>query len=88
MLDDFLATPISTQNAIGLLEIIEAREGRHSTAVASQPGPEEWCVRAEGETMADSTLNCIASTRQFIDIEGPNMREYLAEKEDGPDDAQ
>lgn len=87
ILDDFPAAPISAQSAIDLLEIIEAREGLHSTVVASQLGPEERYVRAEGEIMAVSIPGRLASRRPYLDTDGPNMRERLAEKEDEQEDA-
>lgn len=83
MLDDLPAAPISAQNAIDILEIIEAGEGLHSTAVASQLDPEEWYVRAEGETVADPIPGCLASARPNPDVDGPNMRERLAENKGG-----
>ena len=80
LIDDFMTTPIETQNAVDLFEIMEARENRRATIIASQLEPNEWYLRIEGELMADSILNRIATGARFIDIEGPNMREYFAKK--------
>ncbi|WP_165173143.1 ATP-binding protein [Adlercreutzia sp. ZJ242] len=80
ILDDFMTTPISTQNSVDLFEIMEAREGRCATIIASQLEPNEWYLRIEGELMADSILNRIATGARYIDLEGPNMREYFAKK--------
>lgn len=80
IIDDFMTTPIKTQGAMDLFEIMEAREGRRATLVASQLEPEEWYLRIEGELIADSILNRIATRARYVDIEGPNMREYLAKK--------
>lgn len=82
IIDDFMTTPITTQNSIDLFEIMEAREGRRATIIASQLGPNEWRLRIEGGLMADSILNRIATGARFIDLEGPNMRDYFAKKED------
>lgn len=79
ILDDFMTTPIDTQSAVDLFEIIEAREGRTSTLIASQLEPNEWYLRIQGELMADSILNRLATGAHYIDLEGPNMREYFAE---------
>lgn len=79
IVDDFMTTPIGTQNAIDLFEIMEAREGRRSTLIASQLEPNEWYLRIEGELMADSILNRIATAARYVDLEGPNMRKYLAD---------
>ncbi|WP_418381867.1 ATP-binding protein [Adlercreutzia sp.] len=78
IIDDFMTTPIATQNAVDLFEIMEAREGRRGTIIASQLEPNEWYLRIEGELMADSILNRIATGARCIDLEGPNMRQYLA----------
>ena len=80
ILDDFMTTPIATQNAVELFEIMEAREGRRATVVASQLEPNEWYLRIEGELMADSILNRIATGARYVDLDGPNMREYFARR--------
>ena len=80
IVDDFMTTPITTQNSIDLFEIMEAREGRRATIIASQLEPNEWYLRIEGELMADSILNRIATGARYVDLEGPNMREYFAKK--------
>jgi DNA replication protein DnaC len=78
IVDDFLTTPIATENAVDLFEIMEAREGRGATLIASQLEPEEWYLRIEGELMADSILSRTATTARYLDLDGPNMREYFA----------
>ena len=59
---------------------MEAREGRCATAIASQLEPNEWYLRIEGELMADSILNRIATGARCIDLEGPSVREHFAKK--------
>lgn len=78
MLDDFMTTPIATQSAVELFEVMESREGRKATIIASQLEPNEWHLRIEGELMADSILNRIATGARYVDLDGPNMREYMA----------
>ena len=82
IVDDFPTTPIATRGAIDLFEIMEAREGRAATLIASQLEPNEWYLRIEGELMAGSTLNRVATGARHIDLDGPSMREYFAEKRD------
>ena len=82
IIDDFMTTPIETRNAIDLFEIMEAREHRRATLIASQLEPNEWYPRIEGELMADSILNRIATGARYIDLDGPNMREYLAKEKE------
>jgi DNA replication protein DnaC len=79
IIDDFLTTPIETVNSVDLFEILEAREGRRSTLIASQLEPNEWYLRIEGELIADFILGRVASVCRCLDIEGPNMRKWLAE---------
>lgn len=83
LVDDFMTTPITTQDAVDLFEIMEARESLAATLIASQLEPNEWYLRIEGELMADSILNRIATGARYIDLEGPNMREYFARKKVG-----
>ena len=45
-----------------------------------QDNEDEGCCRIEGELMADSILNRIATGTRYIDLGGPNMREYFARK--------
>ena len=63
-----------------LFEVMEAREGRRATVIASQLEPNEWYLRIEGELMADSILNRIATGARYVDLDGPNMREYFAKR--------
>ena len=43
----------------------------------------EWYLRIEGELIADSILGRVASACRYLDIEGPNMRKWLAENRPG-----
>jgi DNA replication protein DnaC len=80
ILDDFFTTPIAERGILDLFEIIEAREGVLSTLFASQIDPAEWYLRIEAEVIADSILNRIVKRARVVDIEGPNMREYMEDK--------
>lgn len=80
IVDDFMATSITTRNAVDLFEIMEAREGGAATLIASQLEPNEWYLRIEGELMADSIPNRIATGARYIDLDGPNMREYFTKR--------
>ena len=80
MTQTFMTTPIATQNAVDLFEIMEARESRAATLIASQLEPNEWYLRIEGELMADSILNRVATGARYVDLDGPNMREYFAKQ--------
>lgn len=78
IIDDFMTTPISTQNAVDLLEVVEARDGKAATIITSQLEPEDWYLNIDDELIADTLLNRLATGSIFLDIEGPNMREHMS----------
>ena len=78
-IDDFFTTPVENPaNAVDLFEILEAREGRGSTLIATQLEPDQWYLRINSDLCADSILNRVVEHARFLDIKGPNMREYTA----------
>lgn len=80
IVDDFLTTPIETASSVDLFEIPEAREGRRATMIASQLEPNGWYLRIEGELIiADSILGRVASACRYLDIDGPDMRKWIAD---------
>ena len=79
IIDDFFTTPVENPaNAVDLFEILEAREGRGSTLIATQLEPDQWYLRINSDLCADSILNRVVEHARFLDIKGPNMREYTA----------
>ena len=78
ILDDFLTTPIATQNAVDLFEILEGCNEKVATLIASQLEPHEWYLWIEGESMADSILGRVASAARRYDLDGPDMQRYFA----------
>lgn len=81
ILDDFFTTPLENPlNAVDLFEVLEAREGRGSTLIASQLEPDQWYLRIGSDLVADSILNRISEHARFLDIKGPNMRDYAAKQ--------
>lgn len=79
ILDDFFTTPLQDPlNAVDLFEVLEAREGRGSTLIASQLEPDQWYLRIGSDLVADSILNRISGHARFLDIKGPNMRDCAA----------
>lgn len=87
ILDDFFTTPIEDGgNAVDLFEILEAREGRGSTLIATQPGPDRRYLGIGSDLCADSILNRLAGHARFLDITGPNMREHAAKLKAGEDE--
>lgn len=83
VLDDFLTTPITSETAAELLNILAAREGRGSTAVTSQFDPEDWYKSLHDAVIAESILNRIISNAEIVQLAGPNMRRHAAADAEG-----
>lgn len=81
VLDDFLTTPISSDTAADLLNILAAREGRGSTVVTSQFDPEDWYKSLHDAVIAESILNRIVSNAEIVQLTGPNMRRHTTTSE-------
>ena len=79
VLDDFLTTPITSETAAELLNILAAREGRGSTVVTSQFDPQDWYKSLHDAVIAESILNRIVSNAELVQLGGPNMRRHLAD---------
>ncbi|MGJ0205196.1 ATP-binding protein [Leucobacter sp. gxy201] len=78
VLDDFLTTPISSETAAELLNILASRENRGSTVVTSQFDPEDWYKSLHDAVIAESILNRIVSNVEIVQLAGPNMRRHTA----------
>ena len=62
------------------------KRGKYSTLIASQLEPDQWYLRINSELCADSILNRVVEHARFLDIKGPNMREYTARLRAGKDE--
>lgn len=82
IVDDFMTTLVTAQNAVDLFEIMETREGCAATLIASRPEDNEWYLRIEGELMAASLLNRVTAGARYVDLDGPHMRECFAKRRD------
>lgn len=85
VLDDFLTTPITSETAAELLNILAAREGRGATVVTSQFDPEDWYKSLHDAVIAESILNRIVSNAEIVQLNGPNMRRHTAAAQDLPE---
>jgi len=76
ILDEWLLTPLREQEAIDLLEIVEARNQVSSTIFCSQFKPGGWHEKIGQDTLADAILDRIIHNSYQILIEGiMSMRE-------------
>ena len=75
MMDEWLISPISQQNALDLLEIMEIRYNHKSTIFCSQIEIDGWLERIMGErTVAEAILDRIVNNTFVIRLEGESMR--------------
>lgn len=78
ILDDFAMTPLSSDEAASLFEIIEDRTEINSTIITSQLPVKEWYDILNNPTIADALLDRIVHSSHRIEIEGDSMRKAKA----------
>jgi DNA replication protein DnaC len=74
VIDDFLLTPVSVEQARDLLEVIEDRSQLRSTLVASQLPVESWHAALADPTLADAILDRLINNAHRIALKGPSLR--------------
>ena len=74
ILDDFGVSPVTTDDATNLFEIIEDRTELHSTIITSQLPVSEWYNYLNNNTIADAILDRIVHSSHKIELSGPSMR--------------
>lgn len=90
VLDDFLLSPAPVEACRDLLEVVEDRSARRSTAVASQLPVEAWHAAMADPTLAEAILDRLCAASHRIAMKGPSQRKRQpgpideAEVADGP----
>jgi DNA replication protein DnaC len=74
VIDDFMNQKLTDRECIDLFKIMEYREGKKSTIVASQLEPKEWHKNLGGNILADSILDRITSNAFKLTLSGDSMR--------------
>jgi DNA replication protein DnaC len=74
VLDDFLLTPISSEEAKDMLEIVEDRNQLRSTMVVSQLPVDSWHQAIPDPTLADAILDRLVNNAHRIALKGGSMR--------------
>jgi DNA replication protein DnaC len=74
VLDDFLLTPATVEQARDLLEVIEDRSQLRSTLVASQLPVDSWHAALADPTLADAILDRLVHNAHRITLKGPSLR--------------
>ncbi len=74
VLDDFLLTSATVEQARDLLEVVEDRSQLRSTLVASQLPVEMWHDALADRTLADAILDRLVHNAHRVALKGPSMR--------------
>ncbi len=74
ILDDFGISPLSTDDATNLFEIIEDRTQINSTIITSQLPVSQWYEYLNNNTVADAILDRVVHSSHRIKLEGESMR--------------
>ena len=74
IIDDFGISPISTDDATNLFEIIEARNQLSSTIITSQLPVKDWYGYLQNNTIADAMLDRIVNSSHRIFLDGDSLR--------------
>jgi DNA replication protein DnaC len=74
ILDDWGLTSLDAAARHDLLEILEARYGRHSTIITSQLSVDDWHDYIGDATYADAILDRFVHNAHRIDLSGESMR--------------
>lgn len=78
ILDEWLLIPISQEDSLYLLEVIEGRLNKTSTIFCSQFAPEGWQQKIESVQLADAILDRIVHSVYHILIDSQiPMRERM-----------
>ena len=74
ILDDFGLMELDVNKCRNLFEILDAREGRHSTIVISQLPVDQWYDLFKESTYADACLDRLLAKAYRLNFQGASMR--------------
>ena len=78
LLDDFGVTPLKGDEINDLFEVIEEKMFNGSIMITAQLPVRDWHAYLGNETIADAMMDRLIHTAHKIELEGPSMREILA----------
>jgi DNA replication protein DnaC len=78
VIDDWGFSPLTDQERMDFLEILEDRHGIHSTIITSQLPIEHWHKMIGNPTLADAILDRVVHNAYKIDLKGGSMRKKQA----------
>jgi DNA replication protein DnaC len=74
VIDDWALKPITEQERLDLLEILEDRSGVRSTLMTSQLPPSKWHDHLGDPTLADAILDRVLHNAHRLALKGPSRR--------------
>mgnify|MGYP001765182174 CR=1 FL=1 len=74
ILDDFGLQPMNQDVKLGLLQILEERQGKRSTLITSQLPVSAWHEYINEPTVADAIMDRLTANAHRIDLKGESMR--------------
>ena len=74
VMDDWGMTPLSAENRLDLLEVLEDRHGVRSTVVTSQLPVDKWHDVVGDPTLGDAILDRLVHNAYKLDLKGDSMR--------------
>lgn len=83
ILDDFGMAPFDPGACRDLLEVIDDRHGRKSTAISAQLPVAKWHGVFEDATIADAILDRVVNNAYRIELKGPSLRHHNSLAEGG-----
>lgn len=75
VMDDWGLTPLSAENRLDLLEVLEDRHGVRSTVVTSQLPVDKWHDVVGDPTLGDAILDRLVHNAYKLDLKGDSMRQ-------------
>lgn len=78
VLDDFGISPLTTDDATNLFEIIEDRTQINSTIITSQLPVSDWYNYLNNDTIADAILDRVVHSSHRVELEGDSMRKITS----------
>jgi DNA replication protein DnaC len=83
ILDDILLTPLSEEQRVDLLEIVEDRYAAGATVITSQYAPKDWHERIGDATIADAICDRLLHNAYKIELKGKQSIRKLESAEQG-----
>lgn len=80
IIDEWLREPLSQADALEISDLIDDRYHTASCILASQLPPKDWYQQISDPTLAESILDRLVHESLRLELQGPSIRQYRAEK--------